>query len=210
MEARKFLVIPWHIWRMEMPISHRVILSEIVQLHSNGSCYASARHFADLCGLSISAVRKVTAALVDKGLVAREWTGEQQRVLVPLLDMPPVTESPAPCPSEGTPPTPRRVHNSTENKQPNKAKNKKRPSLDEVIEAFAAMGREDIAADFFDYYEANGWVQGAGKKPIQNWKAAARGWIRRQPQYNAKQKGYKPANYDRNTLENWANKTPNK
>ena len=31
---------------------------------------------------------------------------------------------------------------------------------------------------FFDYYEANGWVQGKQGKPLKDWKAAARYWER--------------------------------
>lgn len=34
------------------------------------------------------------------------------------------------------------------------------------------------AAQFFDHYTANGWVQGRGK-PIKDWQAAVRNWIRR-------------------------------
>lgn len=32
------------------------------------------------------------------------------------------------------------------------------------------------AERFFNYYETNGWVQGASKKPIKNWKACVRTW----------------------------------
>jgi hypothetical protein len=40
---------------------------------------------------------------------------------------------------------------------------------------------------FFDYYEANGWTQGRNK-PIKDWKAAARGWIRRSQQFKRNEK----------------------
>ena len=36
---------------------------------------------------------------------------------------------------------------------------------------------------FFDYYTANGWVQGAGKK-IKDWKACCRTWQRNQGKFN--------------------------
>jgi len=32
------------------------------------------------------------------------------------------------------------------------------------------------AERFFNYYETNGWVQGAGKKPIKSWKACVKTW----------------------------------
>ena len=37
-------------------------------------------------------------------------------------------------------------------------------------------------AAFYDYYEANGWVQ-RGDKPIKNWQAAARRWERQQAEF---------------------------
>jgi len=55
--------------------------------------------------------------------------------------------------------------------------------LDEVLESFKEVGAEESEAlAFFDYYEANGWTEGRNK-PIKDWKAAARGWIRRSTQF---------------------------
>ena len=55
--------------------------------------------------------------------------------------------------------------------------------LEEVLESFKEVGAEESEAlAFFDYYEANGWTQGRNK-PIKDWKAAARGWIRRSHQF---------------------------
>jgi DNA-binding transcriptional regulator YhcF (GntR family) len=65
-----------------------------------------------------------------------------------------------------------------------KKQTKKKPKdLEEVVEAFEKVGAEESEAlAFFDYYEANGWTQGRNK-PIKDWKAAARGWIRRSHQF---------------------------
>jgi len=55
--------------------------------------------------------------------------------------------------------------------------------LEEVLESFQEVGAEESEAlAFFDYYEANGWTQGRNK-PIKDWKAAARVWIRRSHQF---------------------------
>jgi hypothetical protein len=39
------------------------------------------------------------------------------------------------------------------------------------------------ALKFFDYYTANGWTQGRNK-PLKDWKAAARNWMRNQNKWN--------------------------
>lgn len=64
-----------------------------------------------------------------------------------------------------------------------------RPSgLEEVVGAFVEVGSDESeAVAFFDYYEANGWTQGKNK-PIKDWKAAARGWIRRSHQFKRNEK----------------------
>jgi hypothetical protein len=51
------------------------------------------------------------------------------------------------------------------------------PALDEV-KAYCLERNNGVDAEkFFDYYSANGWVQGKGK-PIKDWKACVRTWER--------------------------------
>ena len=51
------------------------------------------------------------------------------------------------------------------------------PTLQEV-KAYCSERNNNVDAErFFDYYTANGWVQGKGK-PIKDWKAAVRTWER--------------------------------
>lgn len=57
------------------------------------------------------------------------------------------------------------------------------PDEAELIAFFREAGSDKAEAEAFrDYYEANGWK--VGKNSMKDWKAAARGWIRRSGQYN--------------------------
>jgi hypothetical protein len=58
-----------------------------------------------------------------------------------------------------------------------------KPGADEVAAYFAELGAADCAAPFFDYYTANGWK--AGRNPMKDWKASARGWARREPEFRS-------------------------
>lgn len=51
------------------------------------------------------------------------------------------------------------------------------PTLEEVMEYCQERNNGIDAIQFFDYYEANGWVQGKNK-PLKDWKAAVRTWER--------------------------------
>jgi hypothetical protein len=53
-----------------------------------------------------------------------------------------------------------------------------KPTVEEIAEYCAAQGNGLDAQQIFDHYEACGWVQGRGRKPIKDWKAAVRTWER--------------------------------
>jgi len=62
----------------------------------------------------------------------------------------------------------------------------KKPTTSEVIE-FAIDNKIDLPG-FHDYYESNGWM--VGKNKMKDWKAAARNWAKRQPQYGVNNATY--------------------
>lgn len=52
------------------------------------------------------------------------------------------------------------------------------PSFDEVkAYALDRGASEELALDFYEHYESNGWM--VGKNPMKNWKASFNGWMRR-------------------------------
>lgn len=52
------------------------------------------------------------------------------------------------------------------------------PTLEEVMQYCEERCNGIDAIQFFDFYEANGWVQGKQGKPLKDWKAAVRTWER--------------------------------
>ncbi|MCI7779652.1 MAG: DUF6291 domain-containing protein [Bacteroidales bacterium] len=56
------------------------------------------------------------------------------------------------------------------------------PSLSDINEFCLDNGFDVDANAIFDYYTANGWVQGRNK-PIKDWKAAVRQWVRREGEF---------------------------
>lgn len=52
------------------------------------------------------------------------------------------------------------------------------PTLEAVMEYAKERGSKIDPIAFFDFYEANGWVQGKQGKPLKDWKAAVRYWER--------------------------------
>lgn len=74
----------------------------------------------------------------------------------------------------------------------------------EQIQDYCNEKNYDIDAErFFDYYEANGWVQGKQGKPIKDWKAAVRNWNRNNFSSDKRKTEYhtpKPEDYDLSSL----------
>lgn len=57
------------------------------------------------------------------------------------------------------------------------------PTLEEVRAYCLERGNKVNPERFFDYYSANGWVQGKGK-PIKDWKACMRTWEGKEQEFN--------------------------
>ncbi len=60
------------------------------------------------------------------------------------------------------------------------AKRFKQPTAAEATEYAASIGFKLDGEAFCDYYDSVGWVVGAGRKPMRDWKAAIRTWKRNQ------------------------------
>jgi hypothetical protein len=82
-----------------------------------------------------------------------------------------------------------------------------RPTEQEVIEYLIDRGASDMAhtlgPNFFNYYEANGWM--VNGTPIAKWKPKANQWItnERNRQSNDRRKGFNPAGFTPDGLKDF-------
>ena len=68
------------------------------------------------------------------------------------------------------------IDNYINNMRP--AKKSAKPTIED-IKAYCIERRNKVDPEkFFDYYEANGWVQGKSGKPVRDWRACIRTWER--------------------------------
>ena len=218
---RRGLWIPWEIWTREgLTMPQRIALAEVHSFDQQGrACFATNAHFARLLHMTESGARKVLAQLVAGGHLIREVQQDAQGAPVrtlrpgsgtcPPRDTCPVEDT---RPVEGTgvtlagqTPDPGGAHITTQRKTETTQKAPKPENLQEVVAAFKEMGAETEAGKFWDHYEANGWTQGRGGRPIRDWRAAARGWIRRAPQFAKNdRRQFDPRNIDPAALRRWA------
>ncbi len=163
----------------------KLIILEIHSFSNNGlECFVSNEHLAEFTQASLSSVEKSISKLVKQGIVVRtkkKIEGSYQRFLRVANSN--FCEDTAVNSAIGQPYI-LRPTNINIQKQINKPKRERTPVNNMVvIEAFVEAGSTEKEANkFYDYYESNGWKQGKGK-PIINWKAAARNWIRRSEEF---------------------------
>ena len=163
----------------------KLIILEVHSFSNNGlECFVSNEHLAEFTQASLSSVEKSISKLVKQGIIVRtkkKIEGSYQRFLR-------VANSnfceDATVNSATKQPYILRPTNINIQKQTNKTKRERTPINNMVvIEAFVEAGSTEKEANkFYDYYESNGWKQGKSK-PIINWKAAARNWIRRSEEF---------------------------
>lgn len=159
----------------------KLIILEVHSFSNNGlECFVSNEHLADFTQASLSSVEKSLSKLVKQGIIIRtrkKIEGSYQRFL--RLANSNFCED-VPVNSAIDQPYILRPTNINIQKQTKKTNRERTPlNITVVIDAFIEAGSTEKEANkFYDYYESNGWKQGKGK-PIINWKAAARNWIRR-------------------------------
>lgn len=80
-----------------------------------------------------------------------------------------------------------------------------RPTLEQVADYCKERNNKIDAQHFLDFYDSNGWVQGAGKKPIKDWKACIRLWEQRNKDGPPLKKDVKAGIERKHDLDAWLN-----
>ena len=194
------IYIPDEVWNdTSLSLFERCFMGKIMALaKKDGVCWAGDNRLAEYMTVTPSYIRKSIRNLKDGGHLTVNGYG-QSRKLVPngtssnknkfqmeqkLGEMEHLVGTIGTKVGTIGPHTIEHTKENTIEPTIEKKQTKNKPKdLDEVLESFKEVGAEESEAlAFFDYYEANGWTQGRNK-PIKDWKAAARGWIRRSHQF---------------------------
>ena len=136
----------------------------------------SLQYLAEWCGATKRSVQTALKSLTDKGYIQREdklingvkfveyfvgiekiSMGGMEKISTNIIDI-------------------NNIDNYINNKTPTKKTAK--PTLEEVQAYCAERHNKVDPAKFYDYYEANGWVQGKAGKPVKDWRACVRTWER--------------------------------
>lgn len=128
-----------------------------------GVYFGSISHTAEALNISRRAAADVLNRLVERGAVTRKHVVMDgvQRCMYKAV-VPDEAKAPPSSPPSG---------------RCRRGREFQRPTVEEVKEYCRQRGNGVDAERFVDFYEANGWVQGRGKR-IKDWKAAVRTWER--------------------------------
>jgi DNA-binding transcriptional ArsR family regulator len=183
--------IPAEIWLdARLTLVEKALYAEIDSFSGNGKTFHKANETIQLeYGVSRPTISKAIKKLTDLGFIEAAFDGRTRHLTV-QADRKIFTGSRKNSFGQTVNNLPAEGKNSTSTNtiertidNTSKKRGARPKGLEEVLESFKEVGAEESEAlAFFDYYEANGWTQGRNK-PIKDWKAAARGWIRRSHQY---------------------------
>jgi hypothetical protein len=157
----------------EIASSHAIAASaKLVLAFTIANPLASKKEMATALGMSRSNLFKTLANLKKSGAAASlpEWTMEST-----LVDYSPLQSTPHPsglCKGSGG--------SVGSNKKSSTLKAASAPPTQEEVQGYAAgKGREDLAADFFQKYDADRWL--VNGEPMTSWRKMFDGWARRRP-----------------------------
>lgn len=184
MENGYYILIPAEIRQAtDLCPTQKLLMGEIISLsQKSGKCWASNAYWAQTYNISRRSIITHIKDLEAKGYVKIDYLtkdGVTYRNMTALVGN--TTQGGGEKSAQGV----KNFHRGGEkisqggvkNLHPiNTRYNNTRLSIGEVTKFFLyEKSTEEVAKDFFYYYESIGWT--VGKNPVQNWKALAKKWI---------------------------------
>jgi len=203
----KGIWIPKEVWLdKRLNTIDKIILLEIDSLDcTEEGCYASNKYLAEFCQCTETTVSTSINKLIKlEYLELIKFDGRKRYVKSRLLKIERQTLKNLKADFKNFKDI--NIDNNIINKEKdiNKLISKKKfikPTIEEIKKYCNDRNNGINAEVFFDFYEANGWVQGKGK-PIKDWKACVRTWERNNKNNNQKETRYER---EKRILEELAN-----
>ena len=158
--------------------TEKILLIEIDSLDMEQGCFASNEYLAEFLGITVTQVSRCIAKLKSKDLIYQQSFNGRKRILksnvkadLTLMSKQPTQES------QGS--LSKKVKDN--NTGSNTSKRFKKPELEELQNYMNDQGIHRFQTEglkFMDYYDSVGWKVGRTLKPMKDWKAAVRNWIK--------------------------------
>ena len=172
--------------QLNLSCNEYCVLDTIMRMQNNESnwCYMSRETMAKDLDLSKQSILNIINKLIDLGLLTRNVSTKHLRVTALFQEQINNYKNF----TDGKETLVEQSKNFTENGKktlPNNNTNNNntfiKPNSKEVNEYAKSIGFELVGDQFFDHYEARGWM--IGKNKMKDWKAAVRTWKRNSTQF---------------------------
>ena len=177
----KGIWIPIEIWQnRSLSWNEKILLMEIDSFTAKDrECYISNEYIAELLGVSVSWASKCLSHLLELGLVrVVKFDGRKRYVESTIQFKADLNESSM---QDGTkvPYTNNNEYINNNNSLYKKGSSRfQKPTIEEIRQFCLEKGYNVDAEQFFNFYEAKGWL--VGKSPMKNWRAAVSTWNKRE------------------------------
>lgn len=178
-DSRFIVIMGWMLTKLGLAGNELLVYAFIYGYSQDamGGYWGALANTAEALNISKRTVSDLLTRLLDKGLlVKKEITLDGVRRCLYSAVVPADAEAQPPAaPAPSAPPK----------RQPQRFTP---PTIDEVQEYCSTRGNKVDTQRFYDFYTANGWVQGRSGKPIKDWRAAVRTWETMTDKYDNGQK----------------------
>jgi hypothetical protein len=187
-----YAVIPANVrYDKELKDKAKLLYGEIVALsNKEGYCWATNNYFAELYGVSKMTISRLIQELakrkyIDIEMKYKEDSKEIVNRYIKISIYPIYKNIDTPI-YKKLKDNNTSINNTSINNKENIKRKFIKPTIEQIKEYCLERNNNVDSDKFFNYYEANGWVQGKSCKPIKDWKACVRTWEQKSKSENPK------------------------